>query len=176
MSVVYEFQVSRKRIGEFDSDSIDGPQDAAPYFRKVMQNSDRESFWVMLLNPQSKIIGMEQIAVGTEVQVSVSPKQVFRMAVLKDAAFLVAAHYHTVNDTTPSDNDVLMAKRMDEAGDLIGIPVMGSLVITDEDFSAIDPHQNDEKVDLNGFGRFLADLAEKIEVVPLPPRKEKDDA
>ena len=47
------------------------------------------------------------------------------------AAAIVLAHNHPSGDPTPSRDDVALTKRLVEAGELLGIPVLDHVIIGD---------------------------------------------
>ncbi len=59
----------------------------------------------------------------------VHPREVFGPAVRLGAAAVIVAHNHPMGDPTPSAEDFAVTRRLKEAGDVIGIPVLDHIVI-----------------------------------------------
>ena len=52
-------------------------------------------------------------------------------AVRRSAASVVFVHNHPSGDPTPSDMDISTTKRLMEAGEILGIPVLDHIIIVD---------------------------------------------
>jgi DNA repair protein RadC len=60
----------------------------------------------------------------------VHPREVFREAAAARAAGIVLFHNHPSSDPTPSADDVVLTRRMVDAGVLMGIEVLDHLILT----------------------------------------------
>jgi DNA repair protein RadC len=58
-----------------------------------------------------------------------SPREVFRDALLRGASAIVVAHNHPSGDAEPSRDDELITRRISRAGDIVGIEVLDHVVI-----------------------------------------------
>jgi DNA repair protein RadC len=92
---------------------------------------DREHFCALLLDSRSRIIGLEEVAVGTLTAALVHPRELFKAAILANAHSLVIVHNHPSGDPEPSTEDIALTKRLVEAGELLGITVIDHVVIGD---------------------------------------------
>ena len=59
------------------------------------------------------------------------PREVFKAAILGNAAALILLHNHPSRDLTPSAEDRAITKRLMEAGKLLGISVLDHLILSD---------------------------------------------
>jgi DNA repair protein RadC len=59
------------------------------------------------------------------------PREVFRAALLSNAARIIVAHNHPSGDPTPSPADRLLTARLVSAGEILGIPLADHLVVGD---------------------------------------------
>lgn len=92
--------------------------------------SRQESFFVVLLGPRNKIIGMpREIAKGQRDEVALQPNLIFEPAVKEGARSIIVAHNHPSGDPLPSEDDVLLTKKLLEAGRLMNIPVVDHLIL-----------------------------------------------
>ena len=105
------------------------PQDAAKIFSDYLQDRDREVFAVLMLDTKNRFIGLNTVSIGTLDSALVSPREVFKVALLANAASLILAHNHPSGDPTPSPEDKAVTKRLHEAGQLLQIDVLDHLVI-----------------------------------------------
>ncbi|HAF60508.1 MAG TPA: hypothetical protein DCK81_05150, partial [Clostridiales bacterium UBA9856] len=67
----------------------------------------------------------------------VHPREVFRSAVKKGVAAIIVIHNHPSGNPMPSQNDLDITRRLCEAGQLLGIPVLDHLIIGDGVFISL---------------------------------------
>ena len=110
---------------------IGGPKEA---FNVVRQgaNKDRESFYSVLMDTRGRLIGVEEVSRGTLNEVAVHPRELFKSAILSNAASMIIAHNHPSGDSTPSEADIELTKRLVENARMIGIPIRDHIVLTHE--------------------------------------------
>lgn len=107
------------------------PRQARDLLLEEMRYLEQEQFRAILLDARNGVISIELISVGTLDSSPVHPREVFKMAVRKNAAAIIVAHNHPSGDPTPSEADVLVTRRLAETGRLLGIEVLDHLVIGD---------------------------------------------
>jgi DNA repair protein RadC len=59
----------------------------------------------------------------------VHPREVFKAAIIENAAAIILLHNHPSGDATPSQEDEALTARLRAAGDLLGIRVLDYVVI-----------------------------------------------
>ena len=70
-------------------------------------------------------------AVGDLTGSVVHPREAFKSAVNKSAAAVIFIHNHPSGDPSPSEEDILVTKRLCEAGKILGIQVHDHVIIGD---------------------------------------------
>lgn len=143
---LYEFKVRRRRLSRHPFENVQDidrlqPHHLADVFRRTFKGEAREHFTVFHVDIYSKLIGFELIAIGGLSYVVVSPREVFRGALLSSASGLVLAHNHPSGTVTPSTEDDELTYRMHAAGELLDIPVMDHLVVCDHAHYSYLEHQ-----------------------------------
>ena len=68
---------------------------------------------------------------------SIHPREVLKTAILSNAASIMAFHNHPSGETTPSQQDIQLTKRLYEAGELLGIKLLDHLIIGDGTFTSL---------------------------------------
>ena len=81
---------------------INSPQEASVLVMEEMCYLDREHFRVILLNTKNRVIGIDQVSVGTLNASLVHPREVFKRAVQKSAAAIILVHNHPSSEPSPS--------------------------------------------------------------------------
>lgn len=127
-----EAEIARLRAE--DSPRIADPAQALVAIRAACaERPEQESFVAVLLNARQKVLATRVVHVGTLSQVDVHPRELFRDAVRMAAHSLIMAHNHPSGDPRPSEGDISLTRRMVEAGEILGIPVLDHIVVTDHD-------------------------------------------
>ena len=96
-----------------------------------LRGLDKETFHVLVLDTRHRLIGREQVSVGTLTTSLVHPREVFRAAILLGGASIVVVHNHPSGDPEPSAEDEAVTRRLGEAGRLLGIPLLDHVVVGD---------------------------------------------
>jgi DNA repair protein RadC len=86
---------------------------------------------VVLLDRKNKAIGLNTVAIGSLTGSTVSLREVFKPAILANAAALLCAHNHPSGDPQPSAEDRALTTRLVEAGKLLGIQVLDHVILGD---------------------------------------------
>lgn len=107
---------------------VNGPHDALALLMD-MQWLDQEEFRVLYLNTKHRVQAVETIFVGGLDRVDVYPREIFRRAVARSAAALIVAHNHPSGDPDPSAQDRTLTRRLEEAGLVMGIPILDHLIV-----------------------------------------------
>ena len=90
----------------------------------------QESFWVVLLGPRNKVIGVpREIAKGQRDEVALQPNLVFETALKEGAKSIIVAHNHPSGDPSPSEEDVVLTRKLVDAGRIMNIPVVDHLIL-----------------------------------------------
>lgn len=107
------------------------PQEAADMVRPLISASDREMFLVMSVNTRMEPMAVEIVSVGSINACLVEMREVFKHAILSNAAGIVCFHNHPSGDAEPSREDGLMTEKLKAAGELLGIPLMDHIIVTE---------------------------------------------
>jgi DNA repair protein RadC len=105
--------------------------DVARALRPLFDGIDREKFIVLLLNAKHIPIGVNTVSVGSLTASIVSPREVFKPAIVGNAAAVLLAHNHPSGDPAPSPEDIELTKRLRDAGELLGIRVLDHVILGD---------------------------------------------
>lgn len=114
--------------------SIGCVEDVVDIFMEQMRYLKKEKFEVLLLDSKGNIISKENISVGDLSSSVVHPRETYKSAIKKSAAAVIFIHNHPSGDPTPSNDDLLITKRLIEAGNILGISVLDHIIIGDGTF------------------------------------------
>lgn len=113
---------------------INQPCTVAEVFRDEMRYLQKEHFKVVLLDTKNQIITSEEISIGTLNASIVHPRDVFKIAIKRNANSMILIHNHPSGDPTPSKEDINITNRLIEVGDLVGIKVLDHIIIGDNSY------------------------------------------
>ena len=113
------------------------PNDAYEMIKDQLQDLDREQFIIACLNTKNEPTNITVVSVGSLNKAIVHPREVFKTAILSNAASIMAFHNHPSGDTTPSQQDLQLTNRLYEAGELLGIKLLDHLIIGDGSFTSL---------------------------------------
>lgn len=102
---------------------------------KDMQNLAQESMHILALNTKNKLIDRFLVALGHINGVSITPREVFRWAIISNAAAIIIVHNHPSGVTDPSEADIGITRHMINAGKILGISVLDHIIIGDRYYS-----------------------------------------
>lgn len=108
---------------------ISSPEDVYEAFSSEMCLLKREEFRVILLNTKNSVISTELISIGSLNSSIVHPREVFNKAIKKNSASVILIHNHPSGNPNPSREDLVITRRLMEAGDIIGIKVIDHIII-----------------------------------------------
>lgn len=128
LSIVRDGSVS----SEFNR--VNCSQDTYNLLKGIIGNNDREEMIALLLDAKFKVLAVHSISIGSLTQAIVHPREVFKAAIISNAASIIIAHNHPSGDSNPSPEDRELTKRLSEAGKLLGIPLTDHLVIGDGNY------------------------------------------
>jgi DNA repair protein RadC len=113
--------------------AISGKSDAARIALAILQDCDREHFLVIALDARNRPIATNIAHIGTLLEASISPREVFKFAILANAASIIVAHNHPSGNLEPSPEDILVTRRLVDTGDLLGVDVLDHIIVGDSD-------------------------------------------
>lgn len=114
---------------------IRGPENVFELTHDI-RKSNREHFLGFYLNSRSQVLRREIISIGSLNASIVHPREVFVPAIAVSAASLVLAHNHPSGDPTPSEEDLAITRRIQEAGQLLGIELLDHVVVSRDSYAS----------------------------------------
>jgi len=96
-----------------------------------------EVFAMITLDSKCKLIGTYEVSIGTINSGMITPREVFKRAILHNAVSVILAHNHPSGNPEPSREDIEVTKKLIKSGKMIGITVFDHLVIGDNRFISL---------------------------------------
>lgn len=104
-------------------------EEVARLYIPRLRDLNREIFMVLLLASNNRLIRDVIISEGILNASVVTPREVFREAVLASAAAVILIHNHPSGNPEPSPEDIQLTKQMVASGKMMNIPVLDHLII-----------------------------------------------
>lgn len=126
--------------------NIRGSHDALSYcrrrFARLAVDSRQEEFYVVTLDTKNHILNDHLVSRGLLDQTVVHPREVFRPAIKDAAKSVILVHNHPSGDATPSDKDLALTRRLEEAGKLLDIQVLDHIVVAADEAVSLREYQS----------------------------------
>ena len=106
--------------------------------QKINIDYKQENFLILCLNTKNKLIHSEVIFKGGLNACLVCPKTLFRTALKHNPDKIIIAHNHPSNDLKPSNEDKDAFNRLKDAGGIIDIKVLDSIIFNKKEFYSLD--------------------------------------
>ena len=134
--------VSRRYLADriIDKDFIRSADEVIDYLKHNLRDKSREVFLVIYLNGRNQILNMEELFEGTLSTSAVYPREVVKRALVNDAAALVFVHNHPSGNPNPSQDDLIITKKLKEAALAIDVSVHDHLIIAGNDVYSFADH------------------------------------
>lgn len=101
----------------------------APFLHRLLESEPYECFGALLLSARNRPIGHTIPFRGTLDSCRVEPRPLLLTAMLTNAQALIVFHQHPSGDPTPSPEDRGFARRIAEAGQVVGVQLRDFLVL-----------------------------------------------
>lgn len=112
-------------------EEIAGSEDAALVFERVfgMSGQAQELLCAIFLDIKDHVVGIEKCQMGDDEGIDLSPKEIFKRALLHNANSVIVAHNHPSLDPLPSKDDLVSTNRLINAASILGMHLKDHIVI-----------------------------------------------
>lgn len=128
------FELGQRAVKErLEAADMSDARHVYEYLAADLRLETDENLVILLLNSRKRLIRRFTVARGTLTRVLAHPRAVFRPAMVYNAACIVLAHNHPSGDASPSTQDVELTRAIARAGELLCIPLVDHIIISDGD-------------------------------------------
>lgn len=125
---------SRSQANGGENPFIKTAKDAFLVAKPFVKNEKRELFLTLMLNVRNQLISIEVISIGILTATLVHPREVFAPAIQKKANSIIVIHNHPSSYLKPSSEDMEVTKQLKEASQVMGIPLVDHLIISEDNY------------------------------------------
>ena len=136
------FEIGRRfsnQIPSYKSKELNDPKKVYQLIKSKLKDYHKEHFYIIVLN--SRNWSVAEVSVGSLDASIVHPREVFAEAIKNKAASVIFVHNHPSGDTEPSEGDLIITKRLVEAGKILEIEVVDHIIITNNNFLSFKEHK-----------------------------------
>lgn len=135
IKAVYETLAVQEPVSRYlkTGSRFTGPKEVYETFRFLMDET-KEMFVTLHLDGKNRVLCIDIVSVGSLNQSIVHPREVFKTACLSNAAAILCIHQHPSGDPNPSREDREITRRLQEAGELMGIRVLDHIIVGDDQY------------------------------------------
>ena len=129
------FEIGRRistQVPSYKSKELTDPKKVYRLIKSKLKDYHKEHFYIIALNSRGHSIA--EISVGSLNASIVHPREVFAEAIKNKAASVVFAHNHPSGDPEPSEDDLLLTKKLVESGKILGIEVIDHIIVSKDNF------------------------------------------
>lgn len=118
---------------------IGSNEDVINLIGEELRTYDREVFAILNLDSKNRVLNFNIVSIGTLNSAEAHPREIFKSAILSNAAKIIAVHNHPSGDPTPSRGDIVFTKRLSEVAKLMRIDLLDHIIIgKNENFSFLE--------------------------------------
>ena len=111
--------------------TLASPRETATFLVPVLEHEPVEVFLVLCLTTKHRLIAYHELGRGGIDSVLASPREIFKIALLSNAAAIVVAHNHPSGDPTPSPNDNALTRTLAAGAILLDLGFLDHVIVGD---------------------------------------------
>jgi DNA repair protein RadC len=129
------FEIGRRvslQTPSYKSKELTDPEKVYRLIKSKLKDYHKEHFYIIALN--SRNYSIAEVSVGSLNASIVHPREVFAEAIKNKAASVIFIHNHPSGDPEPSEDDLLLTKKLVESGKILGIEVFDHVIVAKDSF------------------------------------------
>ena len=129
------FEIGRRlstQAPTYKSKELTDPEKVYRLIKSKLKDYHKEHFYIIALNSRGHSIA--EVSVGSLNASVVHPREVFAEAIKNKAASVVFAHNHPSGDPEPSEDDLVLTKKLVDSGKILGIEVSDHIIVAKDGF------------------------------------------
>ncbi len=111
--------------------SLAAPAKVAELLMSRMRAYEREHFVALIVDAKIRLKKEVEVAVGGLSAAIIKPRDLYKQAIRANGSGLIVAHNHPSGEVAPSREDIVLTKRLMEAGKILGIDFHDHIIIGD---------------------------------------------
>ncbi|MBC7745072.1 MAG: DNA repair protein RadC [Flavobacterium sp.] len=136
ISIIAALELGRRRKETLQQQYVlvHSSKDVYEAIRSQFADLNHEEFWILLLNRANRITSKHLVSKGGQAGTIADPKIIFYTALQNHAASVILSHNHPSGNLKPSQADIDLTKKLKSAGEMLDVPVLDHIIVTDNGF------------------------------------------
>ena len=109
--------------------TLNSPGSVRDHLKLIFAGQEYESFVVLFLDAQNRLIASEEMFRGTLTQTSVYPREIVKESLRLNAAAVILAHNHPSGELEPSAADRAVTVRLKQALALVEVRLLDHVIV-----------------------------------------------
>ncbi len=132
ITIVAALELGRRRAVAhvIEKKKISASKDAVELFAGQLSDLPHEEFWILMLDRSNKIIERQNISKGGVSGTVVDARLIFKSAIENLASGIILCHNHPSGNNKPSQNDIDLTRKLNDAGKLVDVKVIDHIIIS----------------------------------------------
>lgn len=133
VTIVAAMELARRKQAGYmrEKQVISRGAEAALFFKPMLADSNHETFYVMYLTHNCRVLHYRCISTGGVSSTVVDPRVIFKEALETGASRLLLCHNHPSGSLSPSFADIGITRKLKEAGRLFDIEVIDHIIVSE---------------------------------------------
>ena len=127
-------KVCKEKSIPYSNIQINHPTKAVHIIKEFISCTAREIFGVLMLNSVKEVNAIEIVSIGTLNTTIVSPREIFKGAILSNADSIIIFHTHPSGNVQPSQADLDVTTMINEVALIIGINLIDHIIVGDDKY------------------------------------------
>ena len=128
-------KVYNERRNQTKKIRVKTPTDVTALLSKYIKE-EQEHLILFTLNGAHEVINEYVVTIGLVNMTVVAPREIFKRAVRDNATAIIIGHNHPSGNTTPSEEDKAITKRLVQSGLLMGIQLVDHIIIGESGYTS----------------------------------------
>jgi DNA repair protein RadC len=124
----------RKETEKADQISLNASKLIYDFMKPYMLDLQHEEFWVLIMSQAGNLIKAEKISSGGVTGTIADPRLIFKLALENLGSSIILVHNHPSGNLAPSEADLTLTKKLQNAGKFLDIFVREHLIFTNNGY------------------------------------------
>ena len=122
---------------------VQTPTEMVDLFKNIIGRRNTEAMLICAVDIKKRPQFLQIVSIGALDYCQLSVAEIWKAALLCNTAQIIIAHNHPSGNPKPSNEDVQITKRLIRAGQLLGIPLLDHIIVTENTYYSFRENQND---------------------------------
>ena len=117
--------------------TVSFPSEVYNLIKSRYKYQQQEILTLLTLDTKNHVTHVIDVFKGSLNSAVTHPREIFNLAIKYSAASIIIVHNHPSGAVDPSKEDIKVSQRLKEAGNIIGIKLIDSLIIGEDNYTSL---------------------------------------